>query len=168
MSEARNASIETYIERLTQLDAGDRARLKHNAGNTLAQSRGVHGLFFQLLPYGVPGYHEAWYFLVATLYPLAEPAGSGTLGDALRQARTRHPEREKGFDRRFEVLLDADEAQMPFRLRQIVRLLKQAEVPVNWAQLLRDLLYWNHIDRFVQEKWARAYYSAAPASQANS
>jgi CRISPR system Cascade subunit CasB len=165
MSEEKQSPVAAFIERLSELEAGDRARLKRNAGETLAQSRGVHALFFRLLPYGAPRSHEKWYFLVATLYPLAESSSRGNLGHALRHAKTNHPEREKGFDRRFEVLLDADETQIPFRLRQIVRLIDAADVPINWPQLLQDLLYWNHRKRFVQENWARAYYAAPPVKQ---
>jgi CRISPR type I-E-associated protein CasB/Cse2 len=159
MSDEKQSPINEFIDRLSQLEAGDRARLKRNAGNTLEQSRGVHALFFRLLPYGVPRSHEKWYFLVATLYPLADSSSQGNIGHAIRHARANHPEREKGYDRRFEVLLDADDSQLPFRLRQIVRLIKQAEIPVNWSQLLQDLTRWNHVNRFVQERWARAYYA---------
>lgn len=159
MNDEQKSPIDVFIGRLGQLEAGDRAKLKRNAGNRLAESRGVHGLFFRLLPYGVPHSHEEWYFLVATLYPLADSGGQGNIGLALRHARDKHPEREKGYDRRLEVLLDADDTQLPFRLRQIVRLIKQAETPVNWSQLLQDLTYWNHVNRFVQERWARAYYA---------
>lgn len=159
MSEEKQTPLEQFMIRLSQLDAGDRAQLKRNAGNTLAQSRRVHATFFRLLPHGIPRSHEAWYFLVATLYPLAEPSSKGTLGDSLRHARNNHPEREKGFDRRFEVLLDADADQVPFRMRQIIRLLNAAEIPVNWNQLLEDLTRWNHPNRYIQEKWARAYYA---------
>lgn len=154
-----------FVERLSQLGAGDKARLKRNAGNSLEQSRGVLGLFFRLLPFGVPRSHEPWYFLVATLYPLAESSSKGNIGQALRYARINHPEREKGYDRRFEILLDADDTQLNFRLRQIVRLLDAAEIRVNWSRLLQDLIYWNHIDRFVQERWARDYYAAQPIKQ---
>ena len=165
MSDEKTSTIDEFVDRLNQLDAGERARLKRNAGNTLAQSRGVHALFFRLLPFGVPRYQEKWYFLMATLFPLADSSNKGNLGTALRLARTNHPEREKGFDRRFEVLLDADDDQLPFRLRQIVGLLKSAEVPINWPQLLRDLTRWNDYRRFVQEQWARSYYAAPPVNQ---
>lgn len=159
MNDEKQSPVDQFVERLSRLEAGDRAKLKRNAGNSLGQSRGIHALFFRLLPYGIPRSQEAWYFLVATLYPLAEPSSKGTLGDALRHARNNHPEREKGFDRRLEVLLDADPDQVPFRMRQIVRLLSAAEIPVNWNQLLQDLIRWNHPNRYIQEKWARAYYT---------
>jgi CRISPR system Cascade subunit CasB len=149
--------IDEFFERLERLDAGGRARLKRNAGNSLAESRGALGLFYNLLPPGVPAYQEETYFLAATLYPLAESGGPGNLGASLRQARTK--ENKNGLDRRVEILLDADEAQLPFRLRQAIRFLHSSRVGVDWPRLLEDLLRWNSPRRFVQEDWARKYFA---------
>ncbi|PWH15266.1 MAG: type I-E CRISPR-associated protein Cse2/CasB [Ardenticatenia bacterium] len=153
------SQILTFIERLERLDAGERARLKRNAGKTLAEARDTAlALFYRLLPPQVPEHHEETYFLVATLYPLAEAGSSGNLGDALRRARTMTRE-NPGLDRRVRVLLDADATQLPFRLRQAIHYLASARIPVNWAQLLQDLLAWDHPRRWVQREWARAYFA---------
>lgn len=149
--------IAEFVERLGALDAGERARFKRNAGNSIAESRNVIGLFYRVLPPGVPPYKERWYFLLATLYPLAEPADTGNLGRALSLAR--NPENRDGLDRRVEILLDADEVQFPFRLRQAIRFLYSQGVGVDWEQLLQDLLRWTHPERFIQQQWARAYFS---------
>lgn len=146
-----------FCERLAQLDAGERARLKRNAGRALADSRNVLGLFFRLLPPNVPRFQEEIYFLVATLFPLAESGGEGSLGHALHHARDE--KYAQGLDRRIEVLLDADREQLRFRLRQAIRFLDSKRIPVNWPRLLQDLLAWEHPKRYVQEKWARAYFS---------
>lgn len=158
MEESKDLA-EEFVDRLEQLNPGERARLKRNAGNTMAQSRGVLPIFFRILPYGIPRYQEPWYFLTATLFPLAEPGGGGNIGQALRLARRKHPEREKGYDRRFEVLLDADDEQLPFRLRQIVRLLDSADIKINWPLLIKDLQHWDNPRRYIQERWARSYYA---------
>jgi len=158
MSERKiNPQVAEFVARLGMLDAGERARLKRSAGMALAESRNVLGLFYRLLPYGVPGYQEESYFLVATLFPLAKPGEQGDLGTALRHARS--TQNSKGLDRRVEILLDSDAAQLPFRLRQAIHFLGSAEQPVNWVTLLEDLLSWNHQNRFVQKHWARSYYS---------
>jgi len=152
-----NDKIETFFERLERLDAGGRARLKRNAGNPLAASRsGALGLFYNLLPPGVPQYHEEKYFLVATLYPIAEAGDQGNLGAALHKAR--NEKNKKGLDRRVEILLDADWEQLPFRLRQAVRFLHSNRVSLNWRRLLQDLLKWDSPKRFVQQQWARSYF----------
>lgn len=146
-----------FIRRLEQLDTGERARLKRNAGHTLNEARDVTGLFYRLLPYGIHTAQEETYFLVATLFPLAEGGTKGDLGDALRQART--DKNAKGLDRRVESLLDADPTQLAFRLRQAVHFVQSCRKKVNWAQLLEDLLAWDHPDRYVQQRWARSYYA---------
>ncbi len=150
--------ITQFITNLERLDAGERARLKRNAGNSLAQARHTAlGLFFKILPPNVPRFQEEIYFLVATLYPLAESGGGGNLGAALHQAQ--NPINKEGLNRRVEILLDADETQLPFRLRQAIRFLYANRVSVNWPRLLKDLLYWTHEDRFVQQAWARAFFA---------
>lgn len=155
---SKNTLVDQFVAQLAQLDAGERARLKRNAGNRLAEARDASlGLFYRILPPVVPRYQEETYFLLATLYPLAESGGKGNLGDALRRAQ--NSANAPGLDRRVEILLDADEAQLPFRLRQAIRFLYSHRILVNWPRLLQDLLYWTHPDRFVQQQWARAYFA---------
>jgi CRISPR system Cascade subunit CasB len=146
-----------FMQRLILLGPGERARLKRNAGASLAEAPDVIGLFYRLVPADVAPYQHSWYFLVATLFPLADAGQQGNFGQSLKRART--AQNHDGLDRRMEILLDADEAQLPFRLRQAVRLLGAQGIAVNWGQLLHDLLYWTHPSRFVQQQWASTYFS---------
>jgi CRISPR system Cascade subunit CasB len=153
-----DSRITLFINRLEKLDAGERARLKRCAGQTLAEARhGVLGVFYSTLPFDVPGFQHDIYFLVASLYPLTGATDSGDLGVSLRQAR--NPKNPKGMDRRMEILLDSDEAQLPHRLRQAIHLLQSSRIRVHWPQLLEDLLYWTHPNRFVQRRWAQSYFA---------
>lgn len=153
-----NPSVSLFFERLGKLDAGGRARFKRNAGRTLNESaHETLGLFYSLLPRNVPEYQHDLFFLAATLYPLAEDGGSGDFGTALKRAK--QAKNAKGLDRRIEILLDADETQLAFRLRQAVHFMKSCGVRVDFPLLLQDLLYWTHPDRFVQRQWAQSYFS---------
>jgi CRISPR system Cascade subunit CasB len=109
------------------------------------------------LPPDVPAFQHEIYFLAASLYPLTEAGGPGNLGFSMRRARNAN--NSKGLDRRMEVLLDADETQLPHRLRQAIHLLQSNRIKVNWPQLLEDLLYWSHANRFVQRRWAQSYFA---------
>lgn len=81
-----------------------------------------------------------------------------TLGHAIAQLYLAR-DRAKSIEQRFIALLDADEEQLPYRIRQMVRLLKSEEgIPIYWSELLRDLLAWDYERRPVQQKWARAFY----------
>lgn len=150
--------ITTFIARLGKLDAGERAKFKRDAGKTLNEASSI-GLFYRLLPYGLTPGQEEIYFLLATLYPIAESGGSGNLGASLHRAREPKPSQNKGLDRRVEILLDADATQLGFRLRQAIKFLKSKRVRVQWTLLLNDLLKWNSPYRSVQKQWARAYFA---------
>jgi CRISPR system Cascade subunit CasB len=158
-----DSRIQTFISRLERTDSGERALLKRNAGQPLAEARDVLGLFYRLLPPNVyPGIHEL-YFMVATLYPLAEGGRKRNLGATLRAART--SANGPGLDRRVDILLDADIDQLPFRLRQSVRFAQSNRRTVDWAALLSDVLQWNHPDRWVQRRWAQSYYGESTPDQ---
>lgn len=150
--------VGSFIGRLEKLDTGGKARLRRNAGRSLAESRGVLGLFYRLLPADVPAYDHERYFLIATLFPLAANGNPRDLGATLRRART--PTNRRGLDRRVEILLDADEEQLRFRLRQAVRFARSNRVAVNWTALLRDVLRWERPGRYVQRQWAQSYFGA--------
>jgi CRISPR system Cascade subunit CasB len=150
-----NEKVTKFLQNLSALDVGGKARLKRDAGKPLAEAQSL-GLFYRLLPYGLNTAQEEIFFLLATLYPLADSGGTGNLGTSLRSARD--PKNHKGLDRRVEILLDSDINQLPFRLRQAVRFLKSNRVSVHWQQLLEDLLRWNYSNRAVQKQWARSYF----------
>ena len=114
------------------------------------------------------------YFLVATLYDvnrLTTPRNDrlwGSLGRSMRLAADKTA--SDSVKRRFQILLDADfdareslaESELAFRLRQTVQWLGGQNVGFDPAQLIYDLGYWSHLDRFVQKRWARDFF-VAPA-----
>lgn len=91
----------------------------------------------------------------------------GSLGSVI--ARLQERRGGDGVERRFITLLDADDAQLPDRLRQMVQLLRTEEEisrQIDWPGLLHDLLQWDRDDRRVQRRWASDFYRAAdPAEQ---
>jgi len=153
---SHSPQVSQFITRLNTLEPGERARLKRDAGKSLSEASTL-GLFYRLLPYGIRPGDEDIYFLVATLFPLADATErDDNFGATLRRAR--YDKNHKGLDRRLEVLLDADPTQLSFRLRQAIKFAKSRDAHVNWAQLLHDLLRWNGGTRSVQKAWARAYF----------
>ena len=61
--------------------------------------------------------------------------------------------------KRFIDLLDTDEAELPFKLRQAITLIEGQDL--DWVLLLKHLNNWNDADRWVQKQWARGFWSAA-------
>jgi CRISPR system Cascade subunit CasB len=106
--------------------------------------------------------------LVASLFALhPEAAPGGSLGSAFR--RLRELQQGDGPERRFVALLDSDAEDLPDHLRHAVSLLRAHGVAVPWAQLLRDLRYWNAERRTVQRAWSRDFWGGldVPAAGAN-
>ena len=153
--------IAEFLRRLSRLDTGGRAQLKRKAGRALSECSEVMGLFYSLLPAGVPERDQERYFVVATLWPWVSAGVSGNLGQSLRRLRTKG--NAPGLDRRFEILLDADETQLVTRLSRCVRLIAATKAsPIDWAVLLKDLLAWDHPERYVQRRWAQSYFGIEP------
>lgn len=59
-------------------------------------------------------------------------------------------------ERRFIALLDSDRDQLPHRLRQMIALLK--DQPIDFSDMLKQLLYWNNDQKKSQNAWARDFY----------
>ncbi|MCX6340682.1 MAG: type I-E CRISPR-associated protein Cse2/CasB [Candidatus Aureabacteria bacterium] len=98
------------------------------------------------------------YYLVAGLWA-RHWRGSNGLGQYLPDAcRTLYVKNDKSasIEKRFITLLDADDGQLAYRLRQMLALLK--DYPIDFDGLLKDLFSWNHPDKFVQIRWARGFY----------
>lgn len=186
--------VKTFIKNLSQLDNGERARLKRNAGNSLAESHQVSLLFFQkIAPYGIKPWQEDRYFLLATLYPFdklqrskekskgdqeMESEGKETASTPSREQavsptatlgssfrKARSDQNKTGLDRRFARLLDADIDRLPFHLRQAIIRLTTDWVAINWKQLTKDILKWHQSHRPVQRKWAREYVASQPKTE---
>ena len=157
-----------FVWKLYALDRASRARLKRNAGQTLATARNVYHVFYALAPHTLSEKEQEVLFLVATLFasvvryqddrPENPPQN---LGASLAIERHRRQKQDRGdsLDRRFATLLDADQEQLSFRLRPLVRLVAAQRIAIDWTHLMYDLNHWDHQDRFVQRTWAQSYYS---------
>jgi CRISPR type I-E-associated protein CasB/Cse2 len=168
--------VDVFVSRLAKLDRGDLAILRRNAGRTLAETRNAAGLFYRLLPLGVPERDEELYFLLATLYGLNDHKPEKDFGATMRAVRVKTG--RESVDRRMAILLDSEfdlvdgfrpgGGEMAYRLRQCVRLAASEEVGVDWAVLLRHLLRWMSASKHVRKQWARSYYGRLPEETSDS
>jgi CRISPR system Cascade subunit CasB len=98
------------------------------------------------------------YYLVAGVW--AEHWRQGRLGQPMSlvkaSAAYQAASGSKSTERRFMDLLDADEDQLPHRLRQMIALLK--EFPIDFEAMMNGLLYWNSEQKRTQNDWARDFY----------
>lgn len=149
---------------------GRLATLRRSAGEPLSGARGVFPWIFALLN-RFPYMGDEPMFLTATLLafdrPFLEGRGGfdGSFGKTMSVLKAQGSASEESLERRFAILLDADfdpstgTGELPFRLRQTVKLVISKEGRIDWPRLLRDLRRWNLPDKPVQKRWAKDFYS---------
>jgi len=163
MEKTKHRFIE-YLESLRDLrdDRAALAALRRGLGQPPGTVAGMYPYVVPWLPGDVSRQREAAYYLIAALFAFHPAAGeTGNMGHHF--ARTRTPQGDDtAIERRFTALLAAHSDDLDFYLRQAVSFLKSKEVPINWHQLLSDILAWGHPDHYVQRQWANAFWGRAP------
>jgi CRISPR system Cascade subunit CasB len=150
----------SYLEGLRD-DRGALAALRRGLGQPPGTVADMYRYVVPWLREDAAARQEAAYYLAASLfgYHSAE-GGTGSMGDHF--ARARDPQGDNtAIERRFTALLAAHSEDLPFYLRQAISILRSKDVPVNWHQLLTDVLAWGHPDRYVQQRWAKAFWGRA-------
>jgi CRISPR system Cascade subunit CasB len=165
-----------WLEKLNESDSKVRAVLRRS----LAFDPGQHIPTFPYVEPFLKGVESGWrrdmHYLVAALWAAHWREGQSQtkikiavavgLHDKERRDKLSAKERNKptSTEKRFITLLDADEDQLPHRLRQMTALLN--EQPIDFERLLSDLLGWQRDDKHTQNAWAREFYRTLnPASQ---
>jgi CRISPR system Cascade subunit CasB len=171
----RTARVGAFAAHLARLvDTEDRAALaalRRGLGKAPGDVAAMHPLIVPFLPDdGNPRDDASWY-LVGSLFGLHPEPWRGdarnnergpSFGATLKRLRPQKvDDREPVIDRRMVAILNAHRDDVGTHLRQAVGLLRGGGIAVDWAQLLRDLLRWDHPERPAQRQWARDYYRGA-------
>ncbi len=97
------------------------------------------------------------------IHPLHESQENYTFGTACRKLATASSKQgepreltETPFDRQFQQLLISDRESLCVRLVRVIRRMKAEKIPVNYANLAADLIYWGDS---VRERWAQQYWT---------
>ncbi len=155
------------LERLRDdADQAALAKLRRGLGKPPGLSADRDGWGLSRLPENISPAVEEACCLVASLFAL-HPEGGGrkTLGAAFRRLQQESP--GDGPERRLVALLDSDRQDLPGRFRHAVSLLKSKDIPLDWRQLLLDVLWWTHPDRLVQRRWARDFWAGRDHAQSS-
>jgi len=147
-----------FITRLENLrdNRGALAALRRGLGQPPGTVADMYRYVVPWLPDDAPLWRERAYYLVAALFAYHPDAGgAGNMGDHFACTRSHD---DTAVERRFTALLAAHPDDLPYYLRQAVSFLKSKETPINWNQLLSDVMAWGHPDRYVQKSWARAFW----------
>lgn len=158
----------SYLESLRDReDRGALAALRRGLGEKPGSMPAMYPYVVPKLPQQVKPWQEKAYYLVASLFAYHPKAGGkGNMGTHF--AATTTPQNENtAVERRFTSLLAAHPEDLPFYLRQAVSYLSSKDVPINWNQLFVDIQAWGHLDRYVQKRWARAFWGRDRGNENN-
>ena len=166
----QNSSSERFAAFLQGLaqsnDRGALAALRKGLGRPPGEEPSMHRYVAPWTGSERSRWVEDTYYLVAALFahhPVqwdkrSGPSNLGASFALLRNTRDGSPET---LERRFTSLLGVDAEDLHLHLRHAVSLLKSNDIPVDWGRLLTDLRWWGHEDRWVQRRWARAFWGGS-------
>ncbi|GAB6194356.1 type I-E CRISPR-associated protein Cse2/CasB [Desulfocastanea catecholica] len=152
-----NGFIE-WLEGLNEKDTKVRAVLRRSLAF-------APGLFVPAYPYVEPfikrennSWRREMFYLVAGLWAAHSREGLKGQPTSLGKACAAYQASSgsTSTENRFITLLDADQDQLPHRLRQMMALLK--EQAIDFEDLLTKLLDWNDEQKRTQTGWARDFY----------
>lgn len=123
------------------------------------------GSFAQAYPYVEPFIRSeeiAWrreaFYLVAGLWAMhwRQDRAGETMPIGKACAAHQKGTNSASTERRFIAMLDSDTGQLPYRLRQMVALLK--DYSIDFESILKGLFNWTDDERRTQTAWARDFY----------
>lgn len=163
--------MSTFIEWLEDLNEKD-TKVRAVLRRSLAFDPGGYVPAFPYVEHRITDDDTAWrremHYLVAGLWavhwregrtgPLMKLGEACAEFDKDKRSSMNADDKRKltSTEKRFINLLDADADQLPYRLRQMVALLK--EYRLDFGQLLKDLMHWNGSKKTTQTAWAQDYY----------
>ena len=147
-----------WLEGLNEKDTKVRAVLRRSLSFD-------SGTYVHAYPYVEPfvkdednSWRREMYYLVAGLW--ASHWREGKIGQPLSFGKACaaywKDSGSESVERRFINILDADSDQLPYRLRQMIALIK--EQAIDFEGLLKGLLFWNDDRKRTQNTWARDFY----------
>jgi CRISPR system Cascade subunit CasB len=162
---------ERFVDYLMQLhgraDRAALASLRRVLGKRLGDVPRADRVILPWLPSTASDRRTDAYYLIAGLFA-SHPLQSAThtsFGNSFR--RLCDAKQRPSLELRFEALLQAREDELPEHLRHLVQLLRADAIPIDWVQLLRDVLAWTDPERRVQRRWARDFWAAVDAVSPN-
>lgn len=162
------AFVAALRELVEKRERGTLAALRRGLGKAPEDAGEMFPFVWSHLPPSVPDRDVPSYFLVAALFAWhprsweaqgerGEPNNFGASVARLAQQRD-----SASIEARFVALLNAHPDDLKHHLQHAVGLLRAEEIPVDWVQLLDDLQHWESERRWVQRRWARAYWGYRP------
>jgi CRISPR system Cascade subunit CasB len=157
----RETEFITAIAKRIDKDTSAKAIMKRALSGDDRHLRHTYLLVLPLLR-GVWEPQQALWIFVASLYAhypqsvRLEPKNFGHSCRGLHNATS-----SGGTERRFRALLDLSLVDIEKPVTALVRQMKSKDIAIDYPLLLADLCQWEHPDQYIQDRWARTFWSAS-------
>lgn len=172
--QSRSERFVTFLQGLEESnDRGALAVLRRGLGRPPGEEPEMHKYVVRWADGEQSRWVENTYYLIASLFayhPVQLNTGDvaqSNLGASFARLSEADGMSPEGVERRFTSLLNVPGEDLHLHLRHAVSLLKSKGVPVDWVRLLNDLWWWDDEDRWVQRRWARAFWRSWPQAGEN-
>lgn len=161
-----------YIQRLIVKNKGGvTAALKRSLQDEAESKLAAYPYVVPLLSPEAKYRKNDWaYFLVAGLLAVhpkhSDSETMKNLGDTCRMLGGENENPTASWVLRFKALLDAEQDDIAHHLRSIISIAKAKEIPVNYTQLLQDLLRWSKPEKTAQQFMAMRFWCSLSQSEA--
>ena len=142
-------------------DKGDRgalASLRRGLGKQPGTVAELHPYIVRFLAPHRWTWREQTCYIIAPLFAWhPEPGGRGNFGSSFHDVWVQR-DRGESIEQRFVALLNSHRDDLHQHLRQTVGLAKTSGVPINWRQLHRDIVFWDHESGRTRREWAQSFW----------
>jgi len=155
---ARKEAFVEYLERLYREDNRRAlAILRRGLSGDQKAKLDMYPFVIRFLRQGATKWEEDVLFAIASLFAFHPSTdGIGDMGTVMKQVRQRT--NSDSIEGRFMAMLRAPSENVLDHLKQCVSLARSKEVPIDWNQLYKDLLWWNSDGMRVQRRWASSFW----------
>lgn len=157
-----NKENKEFINRVSKLTSGDLATLRRNVDNPLTNVKAMPILA------KISSLNSFEKSLVACLYAVYHKENESpyfsdefNFGTSLYfSLKGDSPDfKPEDHDKRLKSILSSTKDELPFKLRQIVKLIKSKEQKIDFSYLLKCLYNWDNEEKWIQREWVRGFYN---------
>lgn len=165
---SREKEFLTAIAKRIDKDNGAKAIMKRALTGDDRHQRHIYPIVLPLL-WGVrENQQDLWNFVasLSAYYPQTVRPEPKDFGHSCRELQNSLTSR--GTDRRFRALLDLSLVDIKTPVTALVRQIKSKGISIDYPLLLADLCQWEQPDQYIQDRWARSFWSTTQTEAQNS
>ena len=156
--------LETIAKRIER-DNGAKAVMKRALAGDDRHLRHTYPLVLPLLTNVRESQQNLWIFVASLSVYYPQPIGKEGQNFGFSCKRLSKETASGGVERRFRALLDLSLEDIEKPITSLIRQMKSKGIAISYPLLLADLCQWEHPDQYIQDRWAKTFWSSFDAME---